>query len=167
MPWALLISCKWTYFYRICINSCCLKTCAETFFLVCRKYQVLAQLFVLPNLPVENILDLKRKLSSRVIYRLSTVHVVGVEFTPKMHQMKPFEADIIKIFWGGVLVQRPSASAACYSSHLAHCSKTFWLGCKRHFGLTMSPPCFKMSCCPCTASKKSFINYKRKEQLSD
>ena len=67
---------------------------------------------------MENTLDLKRKLSSRVIYRLSTVrvHVIGAEFIPNMQQMQPLEADIINIFQGEAPVQRPSASAACYSS---------------------------------------------------
>ena len=64
-----------------------------------------------------------------------------------------------QIFWGGVLVQKPSASAASFSSHLdyylinyksilARLQKTFWLDDES------------------SSLKKLFISYKRKAKLS-
>lgn len=128
------------------MNSCFLKASAEIFFLACRKYQKLAKLSLLANDTSSGQYPGFEKKAPWSV-EVSKSYQIGAKFTPKMHQMQPFEANIIKIFCGEAmppapvceqgslpLVQRPSASAAYYSSHLACYSKTFWLGCKTHFG---------------------------------
>lgn len=150
------------------MNSCFLKASAEIFFLACRKYQKLAKLSLLANDTSSGQYPGFEKKAPWSV-EVSKSYQIGAKFTPKMHQMQPFEANIIKIFWRG-----HAPSPRLWARVSAPCSKAFSLCCllfqpsclllkniltglQNTFWVMMSSPCFRMLRCFCTASKNHLL----------